>query len=110
MDRTIEHPCAGMSKAEMAAFDRIAAGGPHRSSTRTLASLMEAGLIDRHSVVVARDRLGHVVRYEYSVPVPMHIQWCEWMMRPKHRAKRKSAVQQLTADDLPLFSVPRSAR
>lgn len=71
---------------------------------------MEAGLIERHTVVLARDRLGPVVRYEYSVPIPVHIRWCEWMISPKRRAKGKSAVPQRTADDLPLFAVPRLAR
>lgn len=97
------HPCEGMSKAEMGAFDRIAAGSPPKCSTRTLARLTEANLIERHSVEIAKDRLGPVIRYEYSVPIPLHILWCEWMTRPKVRHRYKSLPPQRTADDLPLF-------
>lgn len=99
-----QHPCEGRTKAEMAAFDRVAAGSPPKCSAQTLANLAEAGLIERHTVVIARDRLGPVVRYEYSVPIGAHIQWCEWMTRPKHRAKCRAAPTQQAAEDLPLFA------
>jgi hypothetical protein len=98
-----------MSKAEKAAFDRIAAGSLPKCSAQTLANLMEACLIERHSVVIARDRFGPVVRYEYSVPISVHMRWCEWMICPKRRTKRKSVVPQLAADGLPLFAAPGSS-
>jgi hypothetical protein len=107
MTQTIEHPCVGMSKAEIDAFDRIAAGGPHRSSTRTLSKLMEAGLVQRHSVAIGPpDRFGPVVRYEYSVSIGAHMQRCEW----KIRSRRKSALPQRVVEELPLFALAGGAK
>ncbi len=104
MPPEIKHPCDGMAKAERNAFDRIAAGVAMKSSTRTLSRLVDAGLIERHAVELApADRFGPIVRYEYSVPLQLHIRWCEWMTRPRIRAKRKVALPQRPADDLPLF-------
>jgi len=104
MPPEIKHPCDRMSKAEQNAFDRIAAGAPMKNSTRTFSRLVDAGLIERHAVELAPgDRFGPIARYEYSVRLQLHIRWCEWMTRPRIRAKRKVALPQLPAADLPLF-------
>ncbi len=107
-----EHPCEGLSRAARQAFDRIASGAQPRSSDRTLADLSEAGLVERHTIEIAtRDRFGPIVRYEYSVPIAMHMRWCEWMTRPKRRTKRRATPPQKTVDGLPLFGLsnPRSS-
>jgi hypothetical protein len=62
------HPCEGLPPAVVKAFNAIAAGMPPRSSGKTLALLLERGLIHR----VARpayfdDGLPPMVRYEYSL-------------------------------------------
>jgi hypothetical protein len=67
-----------MSKAERNAFDRIAAGAPPKSSARTLDSIVATGLVERHKVfLTSPDRFGPIYRYDYSVPVPVHMAWCE---------------------------------
>lgn len=88
-----KHPCDSMKKAEIGAFDRVAAGGAPRCSDRTIARLVERGLIERHLVRVAsNDHFGPIVKHEYSVPIALHIEWCDWMTRPKTRSKRGASA------------------
>ncbi|MGJ4941418.1 hypothetical protein ACQR1W_12665 [Bradyrhizobium sp. HKCCYLS1011] len=108
MKADVKHPCEGMSKAERAAFDRIAAGAPPKSSTQTLSRLIEAGLVERHTTALAADRFGQIVRHEYSVPLAAHLNWCEWMTRPKTRVRRKALPKQEPVDELPLFGQPNA--
>lgn len=104
MKPKIKHPCDGMSEAERNAFDRIAARAPPKSSTQTLDGLVATGLVERHKVCLASpDRFGPICRYDYSVPFPVHMVWCEWMTRPRSRHRRKPAPPQRSVDDLPLF-------
>jgi hypothetical protein len=84
------HPCEGLPPAAVKAFNAIAAGMPPRSSGKTLALLLERGLIHR----VARptyfdDGLPPMVRYEYSLAYPHHIQWCDWAVDGRSRARRR---------------------
>lgn len=65
-----EHPCKGMTRAEIAAFEAIAINRSPRCSKRTLETLLSRGLIEKEE----RKSLSEV----YFVPLPLHIQWCEW--------------------------------
>ncbi|UQR62992.1 hypothetical protein LRP30_40715 [Bradyrhizobium sp. C-145] len=65
-----EHPWKGMTRAEIAAFEAIAINRSPRCSKRTLEALLSRGLIEKEE----RKSLSDV----YFVPLPLHIQWCEW--------------------------------
>jgi hypothetical protein len=98
-----------MTRAHRNAFDRIAVGAQPESSARTLDRLVEAGLLERRKVTLtAADRFGPVYRYDYSVPISVHISWCEWMTRPKRREKRKPLPPQRPVEELPLFGTAGS--
>lgn len=103
MTTKVENPCEGLSKSEVQAFERIAFNMPPQCSAKTIKKLLDAGLIERHQQVLAVDRLGPVVRYEYSVPIALHFQWCEYRSRPKSKGRRSKPAVVAEIDDLPLF-------
>jgi hypothetical protein len=74
----VDHPCKGMTKAQIAAFERIAVNEPNGANHQTLVALRAKGLIDYESEVVGRDALGLVTVPRWFVPLPVHAQWCEW--------------------------------
>ncbi len=85
---TAQHPCHGMTKAETDAFEAIAINLAPSCSKKTLTSLLERGLIMKQEKRVSfRDGLPPSVVDEYYVPIPIHIQWCEWADQ-KHRTMR----------------------
>lgn len=73
-----DHPCKGMTKAQRAAFEQITINERPTASHKTLLALRNAGLIDYRDKVVGRDALGLITVPEWFVPLPVHIQWCEW--------------------------------
>jgi hypothetical protein len=90
----LTHPCEGLSKAAIDAFDMIAAGVPPGCSKETLKLLMERGLVERHMQPVRfNDGLPPSTRFEYSVPYAHHIQWCDWWTAGRHTRRRLSAVK-----------------
>ena len=97
------NPCEGMSKSEAQAFERIAFGASQRCSEGTIKKLLDAGLIERHEVIIAVDRLGPVLKYEYSVPIAIHFQWCEYKSKPKAKSRRAKPSPVASVGDLPLF-------
>lgn len=73
------HPCAGRSAAQRQAFERIAVSMPHGASRRTLDTLVRAGLIEYAGEAYAgRDAFGVFSVKVYAVPLPVHMQWCQW--------------------------------
>ena len=78
MSQRAEHPCKGMTKAQIAAFERIAINQPHDATHKTLIALRQRGVIDYEDQVVGRDALGKIVVPRWFVPLPVHAQWCEW--------------------------------
>jgi hypothetical protein len=74
----VEHPCAGMTKAQIAAFERIAVGQLPMATHKTLMVLRAKGLIDYTEKVVGLDALGKITIPEWFVPLSVHRQWCEW--------------------------------
>lgn len=74
-----QHPCHGMTRAETQAFEAIAINLKPHCSRRTLALLLERGVIMKEKKRVAfPDGLPPAVVDEYQVPLPIHIRWCEW--------------------------------
>jgi hypothetical protein len=94
MTNRVAHPCEGLTKAAFAAFDAIAAGQQPRASERTIAMLMERGLIQRKTRRVhSGDGLPPAEAFSYSVPYEHHIRWCEHWDSPPRRGpagRRKS--------------------
>ncbi len=78
MPSKTRHPCAGMTKAQRAAFELIAINEHPRATRSTFDALIKKGLIEERREVVGRDALGSVVATRYHVPLPIHMQWCEW--------------------------------
>lgn len=73
-----DHPCKGLSKAQREAFEQIAISQPPRATHKTLISMRQKGLIDYVDREIGRDALGKIVVPEWFVPLPIHMQWCEW--------------------------------
>lgn len=74
-----DHPCKGMTKAQRQWFERIATG-THGSLVpkKTMAVLLERGLVEH----IGNQKFGSgplaVLVKEYDVPIPVHVQWCQW--------------------------------
>lgn len=74
-----KHPCHGMTKAQIEAFERIAINELPFCSSKTIDILLEAGLIVPHGeIIISHDRFGTVKVPNYEVPIPIHYAWCRW--------------------------------
>jgi hypothetical protein len=59
-----------MTRAEIAAFEAIAINRSPHCSKRTLERLLSRRVIEKSDRRALLD--------DYFVPLPIHIQWCEW--------------------------------
>lgn len=73
-----DHPCKGMTKAQTDAFERIAINAPPGCAWPTIDALLKAGVIERGEDDMRRDALGTYAIPNFFVPLPIHMQWCEW--------------------------------
>lgn len=74
-----DHPCKGMSKTQVAAFERVAINEPPMAGRQTMDILEKRGLVERlPDKFVGRDVLGVIRIAAYCVPLPVHMQWCQW--------------------------------
>lgn len=73
------HPCAGMTKAQLNAFEALAVGSAPMATSATIKALICKGVViqgvDR---VVGRDAFGLIRVPTYDVPLSTHMQWCRW--------------------------------
>lgn len=73
------HPCKGMTPAQRRDFELIAIGQRPRGGYMVFKKLKERGLIeDAPPKVLGRDALGVIAIPDWYVPLPIHMQWCEW--------------------------------
>ncbi len=72
------HPCKGLSLGARNAFEAISINQPPRCTQKTLDLLLERGLIARDEDKVFRDRFGEMRIPQYYVPLPVHMQFCQW--------------------------------
>lgn len=73
-----DHPCKGMTNAQIAAFEYIAINQPPQCKWDTIDALLKAGVVERGKGEMRRDAMGvYEIPYFY-VPLPIHAQWCEW--------------------------------
>lgn len=106
MTRTVLHPCAGLSKAAIKAFDAIAAGFEPKVSTPTLELLVERGLLTRGvRQHFFDDGLPPLRTYVYSIPLSYHITWCEHWASPRRApsTKRKTRRKSFSDQEPTLF-------
>lgn len=72
------HPCRGMTRAQRRDFELIATGRRPLGGYLTLKKLKERGLIeDGPPEVLGRDALGKITRPTWTVPLAVHMQWCQ---------------------------------
>lgn len=74
----VDHPCKGMTKAQIAAFEAIAVNAPPCCHPETIDALLKKGVIERGDDVEKQDGFGKYSLPQYFVPVAIHMQWCEW--------------------------------
>lgn len=74
------HPAKGCTKAQVALFDRIAAGDdtPASVAPKTLQALEAKGLIMRAGVKRFGGGWSAVSIPRWMTPIPVHHQWCQW--------------------------------
>jgi hypothetical protein len=73
-----EHPCKGLSPAQIEAFERIAVNQHPACRWDTIAALLKAGVIERGTPEIRRDALGVYEIPNFFVPLAVHMQWCDW--------------------------------
>lgn len=74
-----DHPCKGMTKAQIEAFEKIATGIPLPPVVMKSLKILEAkGLIERGPDKELCDGLGRYRIPQYQVPIGLHMQWCKW--------------------------------
>lgn len=69
-------PHPGRTSAERRALDRVGCGEPPGCSSKTLRSLLDAGLIVDVGTETRRDVLGSYRIPAYAMPIPVHYAWC----------------------------------
>lgn len=73
-----DHPCKGMTKAQIAAFEAIAINQTPQNGWNSIDKLIERGVIERGPSETRRDAMGIYTIPSFLVPLPVHAQWCEW--------------------------------
>lgn len=68
VEHLTEHPCKGMTREQIEAFERIAISEPPACTKQTLDALIKAGKVVRRP-----GRASQLV-----VPIAVHAQWCKW--------------------------------
>lgn len=73
-----DHPCKGMTEAQKRAFELIAVNQFPACQWPTIDALLRAGVIERGKGETRRDAMGVYDVPSFNVPLPVHMQWCEW--------------------------------
>jgi len=66
----------GLPKRQSEVFEQIAIGNDGGHHPKVLQALLDKGLIER-----GEQQLGGwppMTVYRYWVPIPIHMEWCEW--------------------------------
>jgi len=67
-----------MTKAQVAAFEQIAINQFPACRWSTIDALLKAGVVAKGPPEVRRDAMGVYEIPSFYVPLPIHMQWCEW--------------------------------
>lgn len=84
-----DHPCKGMDRLAIEAFERIAINDQPGTSTKTLEKLQRRGVIERGPDKLCRDAFGTFTIPQWYVPLPVHAQWCEWCSEQPDQATQQ---------------------
>jgi len=73
------HPCAGLAQSTIEVFEAIAIGQTPPPRPVAIRTLLKRGLIEcTGQREFHRDRFGVIMVPDYAVPLPVHMQWCQW--------------------------------
>jgi hypothetical protein len=78
----------GLSDAQSAAFEQIAIINDGGHNLRVIQSLLAKGLIERRM----ESRGGGFHAFRYDVPLPVHVEWCEWCSRQPDETETTGSV------------------
>ncbi len=67
-----------MTKGQRDAFEQIAVNHHPRCKWPTIDALLKAGVIERDEGEKRRDAIGVYEIPKFTVPLPVHMQWCKW--------------------------------
>ena len=59
-------------------FEQVASGNSRGHHPATLLALCGKGLIEFHDAVLGKDHFGNIIVKVPYVPVPIHMEWCQW--------------------------------
>lgn len=65
-----------LTPAQLQVFEQVATGHPYGHPARTLESLEKKGYLQSHPERLSGNPPVAITRY--SVPIPVHIAWCQW--------------------------------
>lgn len=73
------NPCAGLTKAQRAAFERLTVGDNGHIPSRAREALIAKGLVVQTGERSLGTILGRpVMTAVFEVPTSVHMQWCAW--------------------------------
>ena len=106
--REVEHPCEGLSIAEVRAFDAIASGAEPTNARYALPQLARLGYLKetgwpRYPGGEAEQLAVH----RYKIPVSLHIEWCQWIIQQAKSGvsfSETAGASRQIADQLSLFA------
>lgn len=103
---SLKHPCEAASAAEIEAFDALASGGEPRRSGDAISSLVRRGFLKPTGWKLEPGGAdGQLTRHRYTVPIALHLAWCEWALATSFAPRIRSAVPTATtSDQLSLFA------
>jgi hypothetical protein len=103
----VEHPCEGLSIAEVRAFDAIASGAEPTNARYSLSQLARLGYLKETGWPKYPDEQAEQSAvHRYRIPVSLHIEWCQWIIQriKSGVSLSKTAVASTeSSGQLPLF-------
>lgn len=75
---TPRYPIPGLTPRQRAVFEQIAVGNDAGHHPKTVGVLLDRGAIEVTWEVRGRDRFGEIRVPRYTVPLGLHVRWCQW--------------------------------
>jgi hypothetical protein len=101
----VKHPCAGLSTAEIEAFDTLASGGEPLDSGDAISGLVRLRYLEATGWTLDHgDDSRLQVRHRYKIPVALHLAWCEWAWVTSYEPQNAPVLLTKPPDQLSLFT------
>ena len=102
----VKHPCAGLSTAEIEAFDTLASGGEPLDSGNAISGLVRLRYLEATGWTLDHDDDSRLqVRHRYKIPVALHLAWCEWAWVTSYEPQKALVLAtKPSPDQLSLFA------